>query len=229
MSFKDYIRLARPQHYYKNLVIFIAVFFSRNLFNEGIMLDTFLGFLILCIASSGIYSFNDALDAKKDRMNPEKKTRPVASGSIGNIEAFLFSVSLMAIALSLSYFLDKNFFLATGSLIFLSILYTIHISKVIFLDIILISINFVVRVASGGLLNDIWISPWLIAGTLFLAFFLAGGKRKSELGAGSQILNKRSEECFLLTPCSFAEPKKGLSVSGEPLLRLAGISCRPAP
>ena len=43
---KEYIKLMRPKHYIKNLLIFIPLIFSSNLFNLSILKNNILGFVV---------------------------------------------------------------------------------------------------------------------------------------------------------------------------------------
>ena len=41
---------------------------------------TLLAFVAFCLAASGIYFWNDALDVEADRLHPTKRFRPIAAG-----------------------------------------------------------------------------------------------------------------------------------------------------
>ncbi|MEK6983229.1 MAG: UbiA prenyltransferase family protein [Nanoarchaeota archaeon] len=192
MELMQYFTLIRVKQYYKNVLVFLAIFFSGNLFNLDILARSIAGFFILCAASSSIYVFNDIVDRKSDKIHPEKSKRPLASGSIKTKNASILSVSLMLASLSLSYIISKQFFFIVLFLMFFSFIYTLWMSKILIMDILFISINFVLRAVSGGSLNNIWVSPWLISGSFFLAFFLAAGKRKSELVYMESLKKKKT-------------------------------------
>ena len=57
-------KLMRPQQWYKNILVFIAVFFTGQLFNFPVVFLSFLGFIALCLISSANYILNDVLDIK---------------------------------------------------------------------------------------------------------------------------------------------------------------------
>src|SRR3989338_4616484 len=174
------VKLLRPEQYYKNLVIFLAIFFSGKLFEENLLLLLALGFFSLCLASSSAYILNDILDRKRDALNSEKSGRPIAHGDISIITASLISLLLVALSLSASYFINKLFFLSVSAYLVISACYSLFMKNEILLDIITISVNFVIRAISGAFIANVWISPWLVMGTFFLALFMATGKRKCE-------------------------------------------------
>jgi 4-hydroxybenzoate polyprenyltransferase len=66
-------------------------------------------------------------------------------------------------------------------LFFFSSAYSLWLRNEIFADIIMISMNFVIRTVSGAFLINVPISPWLIICTFFLAMFLVIGKREANL------------------------------------------------
>ena len=176
MTAGDYVKLLRPEQFYKNLVIFLAAYFSGNL----LMLSNAAGFILLCALSSANYIINDVVDRKKDKINLEKADRPLASGKISVIQAIILALLLLAISLGGAYAINYHFFLIAASSFLLGSLYSLVLRKELFLDIIAISFNYVLRAIAGAVLIGVWISPWLVVGAFFLALFLATGKRRSE-------------------------------------------------
>ena len=173
--------LSRPWQYYKNLVVFLAIFFSGNILTIGYFSRAAAGFIALCLMSSVNYIINDYTDRKNDRFNSEKSSRPLASGKISPDFALSSAFLLFLLSLSISYFLGYVFFAAVLAFFCISSLYSLFFKNEIFLDLISISINFVLRAVAGAFAINVWISPWLIVGTFFLSLFLACGKRKSEI------------------------------------------------
>ena len=49
---KNYLSLMRVKHYVKNVLVFIPLLFSRQLFQPGLFLRAFLGFLSFSMAIS---------------------------------------------------------------------------------------------------------------------------------------------------------------------------------
>ena len=56
---RDILVLMRPKHYIKNLLVFIPVVFSRNLFDISSASKVFLGFCSFSLLSSVVYIIND--------------------------------------------------------------------------------------------------------------------------------------------------------------------------
>lgn len=178
---KNIINLMRPLQWYKNILIFLPLFFSGLLFDPLPFVLTIAGFFLLCTLSSANYIINDIIDRKKDRKNPEKKNRPIAAGKLSTLAASILALFLAIISLSLAFLLSFEFFLILLIFFLLTQSYSIFLKEEAIIDVILISINFVLRAVSGALLIDVEISRWLIVGTFALALFLAISKRYSEL------------------------------------------------
>src|SRR5919106_1028043 len=93
----------RPQEWIKNLLVFAGVIFSRQ-FDEGqALLDATITFVAFCAISSAGYLFNDLRDREHDRLHPEKRTRPIASGALAPEPAVTAAVALAAFALVLPW------------------------------------------------------------------------------------------------------------------------------
>lgn len=105
----DYLKLMRIKHYIKNLLIFIPLFFSKNILDTYKLSAGLIGFMSFCLISSTIYIFNDICDVEKDRIHLKKKNRPIASGKISRTHALVLMGGLLIIFLSISLaFLPKQ-------------------------------------------------------------------------------------------------------------------------
>lgn len=184
---KDIIALFRIKQWYKNLLIFLPLVFGRHLFEAGLLSATILGFVSLCFISSSGYIINDIIDRKKDRNNPEKRNRPLASGKIKVLLAALISTILFIASMWIAISLSLPFAFFTLSLFVLTQFYSIKLKHIVFADLLAISVNFVIRTVSGnfifadGIKPYISVSYWLVLCPFFLALFLAVSKRQSEV------------------------------------------------
>ena len=64
--------LLRIRQYYKNVLIFVSLFFSYKIFHHTLYFPLILGFILLCCASSFNYIINDIIDRESDKQHPEK-------------------------------------------------------------------------------------------------------------------------------------------------------------
>ncbi|MGD9400892.1 MAG: decaprenyl-phosphate phosphoribosyltransferase [bacterium] len=181
-----YIRSMRPLQWSKNLVVLAALMFSRNLFNPEMALRSLEAFGVFCLLSASIYIFNDVRDYERDRVHPVKSGRPIASGSIPRSGALIFGVLLGLGGLVLASLLGTGFFRAGLVYYFLMIVYSLGLKNAVVLDVLIISIGFVLRAIAGvevlkAIQPGVLISPWLLVCTLFLALFLGFNKRRHEV------------------------------------------------
>lgn len=178
---REILESMRPRQWYKNLLIFLAIFFSRNLLNPAMLGTVALGFIVLCLVSSASYVINDIVDAGADRHHDKKKSRPIASGRLGIHAGIAFALILYAAGLFISWGLGAAFTISIALLIAMSQLYTFFFRSIAFADILVLSINFVLRAIAGALAIGVSVSPWLLIGVYLLALFLSTAKRKADL------------------------------------------------
>ena len=171
----------RPWQWYKNLVIFVSLVFSRNLFNISLGYDAFFAFIIFCLLSGSDYIINDAVDSERDKIHPKKKGRPIASGRLGRNDALLFAGIILLASLVWSYYINFMFFVISVVFVILHNAYNFYLKHVVIVDVLTISTNFVIRAIAGGVAIGVFVSPWLIVCTFLLALFLALGKRRHEI------------------------------------------------
>ena len=181
----------RPRQWTKNVFIFAALVFDKQLFIVDSFLRTLAGFALFCLISSCVYIFNDLADVEADRQHPEKKNRPIASGKLPVTAAWTAGILIVIVTLGLSYLLAPMFSLVVASYFVLNLAYSLSLKHIAILDVLIISAGFVLRVGAGVTLIAVErFSPWLYIVMFLLSLFLGFGKRRAELallahGAGS--------------------------------------------
>ena len=181
-TIKAVIKVARPIHWVKNFSVFAALIFSGLLYDKIAFTNTFLAFWVFCFAASSTYIFNDIFDAKRDRLHPIKKNRPIASGSLPVLLAIFECGFLVLLALSIASEISGALFALTLTYLILQILYSSFLKNIPIIDIIIIATGFVIRVYAGAFAINAHLSVWFLLCVISVALFLAAGKRRSELG-----------------------------------------------
>jgi 4-hydroxybenzoate polyprenyltransferase len=176
----------RPRQWTKNLVVFAGLIFSQNLANDALVWKSIEAFLIFCALSGVIYIINDVADVEKDKLHETKRKRPLSSGKLGVSDAIAAALVIGVAALVLARMVGASFFLVAVVFFCLNILYSLVLKKIVLLDVVSISLSFVIRAIAGvkALVDvdpEIKISPWLLICTLFLSLFLSFCKRRHEL------------------------------------------------
>lgn len=213
-----YINLFRIKHYFKNLIIFVPLFFSGKFFVAEDLNHVILGFLVFSFISSVIYIFNDIRDKEKDRKHPIKSKRPIASGKISVLKAYACIVLLLFVSfiLSLEYLNAGALFLILVYLV-MNVGYSLGLKNFPILDVSIVVCGFIIRIFFGGFVADVIVSDWLFLTILSASFYLALGKRRNELqyhktDETRNVLNRYSLEfldknmymCLALANCFYA-------------------------
>ena len=173
------VRSLRPRQWAKNLFVFAGLVFSQQLLTPKAW-TAGAAFLLFCALSGAIYLLNDVADAEKDRLHPEKRRRPVASGVLSRGVALAVGVALIAVALVLSFRLSFDFGLVGTAYAALLTAYSVWLKRLVILDVLTVAIGFVLRAVAGAVAIDVDISGWLLICTVLVALFLALGKRRHE-------------------------------------------------
>ena len=183
------IKVARPVHWVKNLSLFAALIFSRQLFSSIPFARVFWAFIAFNLASSAAYIFNDVLDAKLDKLHPIKKNRPIASGKLSVPVALAVAFAFALVSLYLSACLNSLFFFLVLTYIVFQVAYSLGLKNIAIIDILIIAAGFIIRVYGGAFVIDAHLSVWFLLCVISVALFLASGKRRAELN-----LVKRTSE-----------------------------------
>jgi len=178
---KSLIQTFRPWHWVKNLFVVAPMVFSAHVFSASLALRFAAGFGVFCLLSSLVYGLNDIADAKKDRLHPLKKNRPIASGRLHPGAAWTAVIILAAIAVPPMWMLGREFFLCGAAYLILNLAYSFGLKKVTVVDAICVALGFVIRVWAGTALAGVEPTAWILMSTFFLALFLAFSKRRQEI------------------------------------------------
>lgn len=179
---KDYIKLIRPKHYLKNILIFLPLIFSGHFFNIELLKISLFGFFSFCMAASTIYIVNDIKDREKDKMHDIKKNRPIASGKISVKKAVVLSIITFIIAMFFQFLTQKIFgFIFVILYVIMNIAYSFKLKDIPLIDISIIVIGFLIRVLYGAYLINVEVSNWLLLTVISISFYLASGKRRNEI------------------------------------------------
>ncbi|MDR2971121.1 MAG: UbiA prenyltransferase family protein [Bacteroidales bacterium] len=185
MKALKFLQLLRPYQWIKNAFIFLPLFFNGQLLNLSLVVACIVGFVAFALAASSIYCFNDIIDAKIDRAHPINKKRPIASGIISVQWAYILMAFCLILSIAIILLFGNETKYAVLELILfyyiLNIAYTLVLKKIPIIDVMIISIGFVLRIFVGGMATHIELSEWIIIMTFLLALFLAFAKRRDDV------------------------------------------------
>lgn len=176
------IKTMRPKQWLKNVFVFAALVFDRQLISPESLLITVLAALLFCLASSLVYIINDLADIDADRQHPSKQHRPLASGLLSQRIAIITAIVLGGITFPSAFLLDLGLGALVLGYFFLMLAYSLWLKHMPLIDVMIIALGFVMRVAAGVIIIETErFSPWLFVTTVFLALFLGLGKRRAEI------------------------------------------------
>ena len=171
----------RPKHWVKNILVFTALVFSRNLGNAMAVAQTIAAFAAFCLLSSGCYLINDVLDRKNDILHPIKQNRPIAQGRIKSGAALFWAIILFAVGLVVARIIGHGLFYMALGFILVGIFYSILLKHLVIQDVFAIAAGFIIRTMAGAAAIHVPISSWLLICTLLLSLFLGLTKRSLEM------------------------------------------------
>jgi decaprenyl-phosphate phosphoribosyltransferase len=177
-----YVRLVRPRQWIKNVFVVAPLFFTPSALSSQNLALVGLAFAVFCLFASTVYIVNDYFDREADRLHPEKRNRPLASGQISPATAWVLAAVLAGIASVVSLTLMPPLFAAMAfGYLGLNLLYSMWLKHVSLLDVMIISIGFVLRVDAGAVVIGVDPTVWITVCTWLLALFLALAKRRDDL------------------------------------------------
>ena len=170
----------RPRQWVKNLFVLAGLVFAQKLLTP-LVWPALAAFALFCALSGAVYLFNDVADRDQDRLHPQKRLRPVASGALGTRPALGIAAGLLVGSLALGFLLSRGFGVVALAYAVLLLAYSAWLKHVVIVDVLVVAIGFVLRAVAGALAIGVAISGWLLICTILLALFLALGKRRHEL------------------------------------------------
>ena len=202
----DYIKIARPDHWFKNMFVFPGVLLGWLACPPEDFIvafgHVFVGLVATCLICSSNYTINELLDAPTDRKHPEKKHRPAAAGRIKKSWAYLQWVSLSLSGLFLARYLGWAFFIVALSLLIMGVVYNVkplRSKDIPYLDVLTEAINNPIRLLLGWYAAKCQLTPpasLLLSYWMLGAFFMAV-KRYAELRhIGDSIISAAYRKSF---------------------------------
>ncbi len=175
---KNYIKIARPDHWVKNIFIIpgLGVAFLLTEFPPvGQLIVSFvIGFIATCFIASANYVINEWLDAEFDKFHPTKKNRPVVSQNMKFSLVMLEYVVLAAAGLGLSMLINRSFLITEIWLLVMGIIYNVkplRTKDIPFLDVITESVNNMIRLLLGWfIVTEFEVPP----GSILLGYWMGG-------------------------------------------------------
>jgi 4-hydroxybenzoate polyprenyltransferase len=175
-----YIKLIRPTNWIKNIIIVIPFFLGRK-FNVPDTINLIIGVVSFSLMASVGYIINDIRDIEKDRQHPYKKNRPLANGTAKIKISFILAIILFIISIYLSLLINTAAFFVLIAYFIINYFYSVKGKDIRFVDIMILSSFYLMRVIYGGLVVDVPLTGWFVATLTMIVFGISINKRFMEL------------------------------------------------
>ncbi len=177
----ELLRLSRPRQWIKNLLVFVAPGAAGVLFHRTVFLHALAAFAIFCVAASGTYFLNDAIDVEADRRHPRKRMRPIAAGFVSVPLAIGLGVAMLAVSIGLSALLAGwHLALVISVYAAINVGYSLELKNEPVVDLVAVSAGFVLRAVAGGVATGVALSNWFLIVASFGSLLIVTGKRSGE-------------------------------------------------
>jgi len=189
--FAALLRAMRPKHWIKNVFVFAALVFAHELVDPRAALLAVGAFVVFCLLSSSVYLLNDVADRETDRLHPEKKNRPVASGELSPRAAATAALLLAVVALGGALGISTPLAAVASTYLLTNLAYSLALKRVVILDVMIVAAGFLLRAWAGSVAIGVAMSHWLVLCTGLVALFLGFVKRRQELAGLERASGQR--------------------------------------
>ncbi|MFE7513868.1 UbiA prenyltransferase family protein [Streptomyces sp. NPDC057540] len=189
----DLTALVRPGQWTKNLVVVPLGLLGATRADGSALGGTLAAIAVFTLASALIYLVNDIGDRDRDRRHPEKRHRPIAAGRIGVGTAASFAAVLAALLVTtvgltaLTGTAGLADWWPVAAYVALNAAYSKGLKHVPLLDVFIVALGFVLRLAQGCLATGNPVPSWLALCVFSLCLLLILGKRRHEMAVGGVL------------------------------------------
>jgi len=190
-SFKDYVAIARPDNWAKNVFMVPGMLFAFIVYQVPIDLNLIyriiIGVASTCLVASANYVINEYLDAEFDKFHPLKKKRTSVVRVVNPLLVYFEYILLGSVGLGLAYYISTEFLVISLLLLVMGVIYNVRpfrSKERVYLDVLSESINNPIRFALGwfiftpvvALPANIWDITWLTfpPTSIIVAYWMGG-------------------------------------------------------
>jgi decaprenyl-phosphate phosphoribosyltransferase len=170
----------RPRQWVKNVLVLAAPIAGGVALHPRALVEMAIAVLAFCLASSGIYLVNDAVDVEADRAHATKRRRPVAAGELSLRAAWTAAAVLLPGALLVSALLNAQMVIVIAVYEAIQLWYCLGMKNEPVIELASVASGFLLRAIAGGVATQVVLSQWFLIAAGFGSLFMAAGKRYAE-------------------------------------------------
>lgn len=178
-SIKNYIKMARFDHWIKQVfivpgIVFAGIIVTDSVFDSAFLQRFIFGTLSICLIASANYIINEWLDAAFDRYHPIKSKRPAVAADIKSKYVYLMYALFVVLGLITGYFASIPILATNIALLIMGLIYNvkpIRSKDIPFLDVLSESINNALRLLVGWFIVT---SLYLPPSTIIFGYWMGG-------------------------------------------------------
>lgn len=175
-SWTDYVRIARPDNWVKNLFMVPGMLFALSIFKTPFDLHLLykltFGLISICLIASANYVINEYLDAAFDKYHPLKKRRSAVVSDVNEKIVYTEYAILAIVGIFFAFLVSTKFLFMAVFLLFMGVVYNVKPFRSkdrVFLDVLSESVNNPIRFAAGwfifspalGMPDGKWDLDWI--------------------------------------------------------------------
>ncbi len=195
MGIQSYISMARPSHWFKNILIVPGVIIAAMLTHTSLLesvVPFIFGMLSACLISSANYLINEWVDAEFDRHHPLKKNRPAVADNVSAKGVYFSWAGCAGAGLYLGYLVSWPFFSMSLLLLVMGFFYNIRPFRTkdrVYLDVLSESVNSPIRLVMGWYMVT---TATLPPASFVIAYWMGG--------SFLMTIKRYAEYCFINDP-----------------------------
>lgn len=215
------LRLMRPHHWSKNVLLFLAPVTSFGLYPPERLWELIPTFCAMCLIASSVYFINDLADIQADRAHHRKRRRPLASGTVG-VPLALGAVGVMVlVCMGLLFVVPTMVAVGLVTYFLINLAYSAFLKEAVIIDVLILSFLYLLRVLLGAEAVHVDYSLWFVSFIALLFLNLAFLKRYVEVaqrikssGEGEKLLRRgyRTDDALVLLVSGLSTVLAGLVV-----------------
>lgn len=177
VEIRDYLRLMRPDHWFKNIFMLPGIILGLLLTNSlpsNFISMLCIGMISTSMVASANYTINEWLDREFDKHHPKKKNRPSVTKKLKASYVYILYIVCACLGLGLAFFVNLGFLYFSFILLIMGWIYNVRPLRAkerLYLDVLIESINNPLRFLLGW---TIVVTHYLPPVSILIAYWMGG-------------------------------------------------------